>query len=265
MIHTSLVDRLVLLARELGRPELKLSILAEGNVSADAGDGTFFVKASGGQMGTIEASGFTHVKTQVVLDALTRPSLSDQAIRQVMEASRIDPKSKLPSIETFLHAICLSDGGAKWVGHTHTLSVNRILCSQHGARAFLKHVFPDSIVVCGRHIAIVPYADPGIHLALEMQASLRNFKLRHGTAPKVVLMESHGPVVLGQSEREVMNIMLMLDKWASVLLGTYAMGGPKFLEDSISERIETRPDEHHRRRELVYEAAAVAEDTGSPQ
>lgn len=251
MTSSSLVNRLVQLARELGKPELKLSILAEGNVSADAGDGTFFVKASGGQMGTIEAGGFTQVRTQVILDALTRPDISDQAVQGVMEASRVSPNSKLPSIETFLHAICLSEGGAKWVGHTHTLSVNRILCSRHGAQLFLKHVFPDSIVVCGRHVAIVPYADPGVRLALGMQASLRDFMQRHGTPPKVVLMESHGPVALGQSEKEVMNIMLMLDKWALVLWGTYAAGGPKFLEDSISERIETRPDEHHRRKELI--------------
>ena len=222
-------------------------------------DGSVIVVGPDGRpMGTIDASGFTHVRTHVVLDALTQPDLSDRAIQGVMEASRVNPNSKLPSIETFLHAICLNDGGAKWVGHTHTLSVNRLLCSRHGAQPFLKHVFPDSIVVCGRHVAVVPYADPGIRLALEMRASLHGFAQHHGIPPKVVLMENHGPVVLGQSEREVMNIMLMLDKWASVLWGTLAAGGPKFLEDSISERIETRPDEHYRRRELGQGMEAVA-------
>jgi len=252
MSPSSILERLITLAHDLGRPELKLSILAEGNVSADVGDGTFYVKASGGQMATIDAGGFTLVKSDVILDALTQSDISDRAIQNVMETSRVDPASKLPSIETFLHAICLRDGGAKWVGHTHTLSVVRVLCSRWGAEPFLKHVFPDSIVACGRHVAVVPYADPGIRLAMEMQRSLKAFIAEHGIAPKVVLMKNHGPVALGQSEREVMNIMLMLDKWASVLLGAYAVGGPQFLEDSISERIETRPDEHYRRRELGY-------------
>lgn len=252
MSPSSILERLVALAHQLGRPDRHQTILAEGNVSADLGDGTFYVKASGGQMATIDAGGFTRVKTSVILGALTQSDKSDPAIQKVMEASRIEPAAKLPSIETFLHAICLEHGGAKWVGHTHALSVVRILCSKWGSTPFLKHVFPDSIVVCGRHVAVVPYADPGIHLAMAMEASLRAFIDQHGIPPKVVLMKNHGPVALGQSEREVMNILFMLDKWASVLLGTYAAGGPQFLEDGISDRIESRPDEHYRRRELGY-------------
>jgi hypothetical protein len=39
----------------------------------------------------------------------------------------------------------------------------------------------------------------------------------------------------------------MLDKWAKVLAGNFALGGPRFLESTISDRIESRPDEHYRR------------------
>jgi ribulose-5-phosphate 4-epimerase/fuculose-1-phosphate aldolase len=63
-------------------------------------------------------------------------------------------------------------------------------------------------------------------------------------------MVNHGPVALGQSEREVLNIMLMLDKWASILAGVEAVGGPNFLDEGLSDRIEHRPDEHYRRRQL---------------
>jgi len=75
----------------------------------------------------------------------------------------------------------------------------------------------------------------------------------NGAAPKVILMENHGPVALGQSEREVLNILLMLDKWASILAGVYAAGGPEFLDEALSDRIEDRPDEHYRRRQLGLE------------
>jgi hypothetical protein len=44
--------------------------------------------------------------------------------------------------------------------------------------------------------------------------------------------------------------MLMLNKWALVLVGNYAVGGPQFLEETISDRIENRPDEHYRRRAI---------------
>src|SRR5277367_538174 len=110
MSPSSILERLITLAHELGRPDLKLSILAEGNVSADVGDGTFFVKASGGQMATITADGFTRVRSDAILEALDRVDISDRAVQNVMETSRVDAASKIPSIETFLHAICLHDG-----------------------------------------------------------------------------------------------------------------------------------------------------------
>lgn len=242
-----ILERLIRLSHELGREDRGLAILGEGNTSADLGDGTFLVKASGSQLGTIDASGLTQVQIEPVLEAIDHPDLSDAEVRGRLEACRVDPKSKLPSVETFLHALCIREAGAKWVGHTHPVSVLRILCSQLGAEPFLRHVFPDEIVVCGRNLAVVPYIDPGLRLAVAVRDSLREFMDTHGAAPKVILMVNHGPVALGATDRDVLNIMLMLDKWAKILLGNYALGGPQFLESNTSDRIESRPDEHYRR------------------
>jgi len=43
----------------------------------------------------------------------------------------------------------------------------------------------------------------------------------------------------------------MLDKWARVLAGTLAVGGPKYLPASVSDRIDKRPDEHYRRAQIA--------------
>ncbi len=125
-----------------------------------------------------------------------------------------------------------------------------ILCSKHGAEPFLRHIFPDAIVVCGRHVAVVPYIDPGLALASEVRRVLRTFRIEHGGPPKVILLENHGPVALGASDTEVLNILLMLDKWARVLAGTLAVGGPNFLPGAVSDRIDQRPDEHYRRAQI---------------
>jgi ribulose-5-phosphate 4-epimerase/fuculose-1-phosphate aldolase len=81
-----------------------------------------------------------------------------------------------------------------------------------------------------------------------LRKTLRQFMNRHNAAPKVILMLNHGPVILGQSDRDVFNTMLMLDKWAKVLIGNYTIDSPRFFDDKISDRIEDRPDEHYRRR-----------------
>ena len=246
----SIEEKLIRLSREIGREERRLAILGEGNTSASLGDGTFLVKASGSCLATMEPGDLTRVRLDAAMAALDNPSLDDSGVRVVLEASRVDPSARLPSVETFLHAVCLSEGGAKCVGHCHAESVMSVLCSEHGAKPFLGHIFPDAIVVCGRHVAAVPYIDPGLELAREVRRVLREFRAAHGSAPKVILLENHGPVALGASDKEVLNILLMLDKWARVLAGTLAVGTPKFLPSAVSERIDQRPDEDYRRAQI---------------
>jgi rhamnose utilization protein RhaD (predicted bifunctional aldolase and dehydrogenase) len=242
---------LISLSRQIGREDRRLAILGEGNTSVDLGDGTFLVKSSGCSLSDLDESGVSRVDMAKVLAALEDQTLDDAGVRKVLENSRADQSPKLPSVETFMHAVCLTEGGAQWVGHCHAESVMSILCSEHGAKPFLGHIFPDAIVVCGRHVAVVPYIDPGLELAREVRRVLREFRAAHGTAPKVILLENHGSVALGASDKEVLNTLLMLDKWARVLAGTLAVGGPKFLPSAVSERIDRRPDEDYRRAQIV--------------
>ena len=203
---------LLALSHQISREDRRLAILGEGNTSADLGDGTFLVKSSGCSLSDLDESGVSRVKMAPILAALDDQTLDDSGVRTVLEYSRADASPKLPSVETFMHAVCLSEGGAKWVGHCHAESVMSIVCSEHGGKPFLKHIFPDAIVVCGRHVAAVPYIDPGLELAREVRRVLREFRAAHGSAPKVILLENHGPVALGASDKEVLNILLMLDK-----------------------------------------------------
>lgn len=247
---TELLNKLIWLSHEIGRDDRHLAILGEGNTSANADDKTFWIKASGGNLATLDHSGLTRVKYDTIMAAIDDTSLNDSDVREVLLSSRVDENAKIPSVETFMHAVCLQEAGAKWIGHCHPVSVLQVLCSKLGAEPFLQHIFPDEIVVCGRHLAVVPYIDPGIELARSVRASLAQFREQYGGAPKVILLVNHGPVAIGDSEREVLNILLMLDKWARVLLGNFTIDCPAFLPDTISTRIDTRPDEHYRRTQI---------------
>ena len=247
-IRNELID----LSHAVALEARQLVILAEGNTSADCGDGTFWVKSSGAQMATVGVSGMSRCNTQAVLDFVEqRETMSDDDVRDALTAVLADPAHRRPSVETFFHALCLTLGGAKWVAHTHAISCNAILCSKLGAQPFLRHVFPDAIVVCGRNVAVVPYVDPGFQLGRVFRDALLRFQDSYGTQPKLVLMENHGITALGQTAQEALNIQLMADKWARTILGTYALGGPNYLPDTQADRIETRPDEHYRRKELA--------------
>ena len=161
----ALRDDLIALSRNLGEEARQFAILGEGNTSVDCGDGTFWVKASGSSLATLEEKGVSRVRFEPVVDLLQREAMNEQQVEDELVAALADPADKKPSVETFLHALCLTTGGAKWVGHTHTVSVNQILCSERGAEPFERHIFPDAIVVCGLFVASVSYVDPGFALA----------------------------------------------------------------------------------------------------
>jgi rhamnose utilization protein RhaD (predicted bifunctional aldolase and dehydrogenase) len=248
--NAAILEQLIWLSHEVGREERQLAILGEGNTSARCGDGSFWVKASGSQLGNITAQGFSHISLGAVMELMENDAMDDQAVARALQEVLVNPAHRRPSVETFLHALCLHEAGASWVAHTHAVSVNQILCSQQGAQPFLRHLFPDGIVVCGRHPAVVPYVDPGFTLALVVRDELRRYQDAHGHAPKLLLMVNHGLVALGQSAQEAFNITLMADKWAKIIVGSYALGGPNFLPDAQSARIDNRLDEHYRRQQL---------------
>lgn len=247
------LEKLVALSREFGREDRDWAILGEGNTSTLASEDSYYVKASGSCLGTAKREDFTEVKLGLALEYINRISLTDEEILAALESIKVKKESKLPSVETFVHAVCLSEGDCEWVGHGHPESVLSILCSKLGAKAYSKHIFPDAIVVCGRSFALVPYVDPGFKLAHAVRDSIRRFKNLHNKSPKVILLENHGPFILGQSDIDVINTMMMLNKWSKILIANQAFGGAQYLSNSDSDRIENRLDEAYRRKRLLEE------------
>jgi rhamnose utilization protein RhaD (predicted bifunctional aldolase and dehydrogenase) len=224
------------------------AILGEGNTSARVDTDSFWVKASGVSLGTLDESGLVQVRFEGVLDLLKYDNLSDVEIRKTLEAARIDPQARsIPSVETVLHALALQLDGVNFVGHTHPTAVNSILCSKMVNEAISGRLFPDEIVYCGPAPVFIPWTDPGLPLARAVHRKISDYGEKWGQPPKVILMQNHGFIALGKTAADVVNITAMGVKTARVLIGTYALGGPQFLSTEAAERIHTRPDEHYRK------------------
>jgi len=243
-----ILTQLAAMSRHLGDPALDYAILGEGNTSARIDGETFWVKASGAEMRTIEAGSFVRMRFDRVQGLLEAPSLSDEEIRAGLEAAKADPAARgCPSVETVLHALVLQVGDIGFVGHTHPTAVNAILCSAGAQEAIAGRLFPDEVVYCGPAPVYVPYTDPGLPLARAVAGAIDRHLAEYGQAPQVVLMQNHGMIALGRTAVEVENITAMAVKTSRVLLSTYALGGPRFLSPAAVARIHTRPDEKYRR------------------
>jgi rhamnose utilization protein RhaD (predicted bifunctional aldolase and dehydrogenase) len=240
------LGELVAMSAELGLPAHEYAILGEGNTSVRAGGDSFWIKASGTSLAGATRENFVRVSIDPILAALDEPGLDDAALKQLLRAATVEGE-RAPSIETFLHALCLQLDGVRFVGHTHPAAAVGLLSGCRSRELFQGCLFPDQIVVLGPAMAYVPYADPGLPLALALRAALGDFLDRQRREPKVLLMENHGVIALGSTAQEVLNITQMLVKTCRILAGTLSAGGPRFLSPAQVERIDKRPDEIARR------------------
>lgn len=245
----TLVDDLLALCHAVGEPQRELAILGEGNVSARLDERRMLVKASGSTLGSAGPDDLVECELAPILEVLDAEDADDDAVGAALMASRVDADAKRPSVEALLHAVVLSFGAGA-ACHTHPISANGILASDRAALIAAGALFPDAIVVLGPHALFVPYLDPGLELAQHLRAALDDFAARHGQLPKIVYLQNHGVVAIGDDAAECLRITEMADKHARVLTAALAVGEPSFLSEDVLDRIENRADEHHRRRVL---------------
>lgn len=244
------VAAIVQLSHELGREDRQLALLGEGNTSAKVDEETFVVKASGSNLAALRTEEVTLCRSQALLKLLEARGTPDTAVEQALLDARVSRRARKPSVEAMFHAWLLTLPGVGFVGHTHPVAVNALLCSGHGRTFARRRLFPDEIVCCDVASAYVPYTDPGLKLAQAIRRETTAFIRMHRRPPRVILLENHGLIALGATPAAVLAATLMADKAARIFLGAVGAGGPRFLSAANVARISGRPDEHHRRRML---------------
>src|SRR3990172_1990163 len=121
----AILSQLIAMSRNLGDPAMDYAVLGEGNTSARIDAKTFWVKASGAPLRTLDRNGLVRVYFDPILELLENERLSDADIRKGLESARVDLEAQaIPSVETFLHALVLQLDGINFVGHTHPTVIN---------------------------------------------------------------------------------------------------------------------------------------------
>ena len=244
-----LTNKLIGLCHELGREERGMAILGEGYASTRLDEETFLVKASGHCLGTLGELGLTRCRFSTLLPLL-EGTWADSDVERLLMESRTDESAAKPSVEGLFHAFLLTLPGISFVGHVHAIAVNQILCSPRAGEFATKRTFPDEIVCCGTESVLIPYTDPGVHLARAIAVGVKDYLECHGEAPRIILLQNHGIIALGGSPNAVLASLLMAEKAAKIFVGAAALGGPVFLTPENVARISGRSDEHYRRKVL---------------
>lgn len=261
---TNPLDSLIELTRALGEPQNDYVIIGEGNTSLRLDEDSFLVKASGHGMHGIGADGFVAMRIQPMLALLDKPPATLSEEKAITNSAAIRQHAALPpnalggtegglspSVEASFHAMLLHECGLRYIGHTHPVAINQILCSECGPDFAFQRRFPDEVVLCGPQSALVPYADPGLPLALAIREKTREYMSAYGEAPKLILLENHGMIALGETPAEILNITAMAVKAARIFLGALMTGKPTHLPEEEAWHIYRRPDEIYRRQRFV--------------
>ena len=244
LVHARLLE----LSHAFGKSQW--AILGEGNTSGRIDEKIFAVKASGSNLGTLTEIEVTHCYFDKLLPWLDRENVTEQEIEDCLWESRVNKTSLKPSVETFFHAHLLTLPGINYVGHTHPVPVNQVLCSPLSNSFATERRFPDEVVCCGPVSLLIPYEDPGLALARRIREEVEVFLREQKKLPKVILLANHGVITIGSSADSVRVAMAMTVKAAEIFVGAHSLGGNVAMPSTEVVRIENRLDEEYRRKML---------------
>ncbi len=111
------------------------------------------VKATGADMGSIEADGLCAVRLRPMRKLRALDHIDDVELVAIERANLIDPAAPNPSVEMMLHAFLPH----KFVDHTHATAVLSVIDQPDGEKKCAE--------VFGRRLGFVPYLMPGFGLA----------------------------------------------------------------------------------------------------
>ncbi len=146
-----------------------------------------FVKGSGINLATIDASGFAVTDLEMVRRLLSLDELSDFQMVNELRRSLLDVSGPNPSLETILHAFLPHP----FVIHTHADAFLTVSDTADGD-AILRELFGDTAV-------LADYRRPGLPLAL---ACVEAWEAQANEQTTVLFLKHHGVFTFGDSAEE---------------------------------------------------------------
>jgi rhamnose utilization protein RhaD (predicted bifunctional aldolase and dehydrogenase)/NAD(P)-dependent dehydrogenase (short-subunit alcohol dehydrogenase family) len=182
-----------------GNTSLKLR---EKDIFADPLD-VLYVKGSGRDLATIDASGFSPLRLQSVRRLAELQQLSDLQMVMELNAQVLRPGAPFPSVESILHAVLPHP----YVDHTHADAVLSVSNAPDGEKR-IRDIYGD-------RVAVIPYVMAGFELAAHCA---REFPKQAGKRTVGMVLLSHGIFSFGAEARESYERMIELVSMAEEYL-----------------------------------------------
>jgi len=221
------IHELLTLAHRLGNHPARLALWNEGTVAAALPDGKIATTAIGASLATLAVDDIVEYDRARVLALTAQDDVTED---DLLEARVEEGSAAPPCADLFPYAELLAFEGANFAAHTQPIAINQIICSPRARQFADRRNLPYEITLCGSASVLVPFTPPGPAMAREMKRKIALWQDRYKGTPKVILLQNHGMITLGESVDEVMMVTEMTLKFAEIFLGAAMMGGPEFLK-----------------------------------
>ena len=182
-----------------------------GNSAVKISGDRMLIKASGYQMADItENDGYAIVDHSLIRDYFMNSKGLELRETEDVILQKSLIKGKRPSIETFLHSLT-----GRYSLHTHPVVINALTCRMNWSDE-LRTAFPKALYV--------PYAKPGLELAIRFfEESKRKIDME-GSLPDVVFLKNHGLIISGNTPDEVIEKTEQTVRKAEEMVGIHRDG-----------------------------------------
>ncbi len=229
-------DLLLNLGRRLGNHPLQLTLGTEGSCAVKVDETRFLVTRSGAKLATLAEDDLVSVLFTEARALLEKETLPEDGLASCLE----DEDAPEPSSDTLIYAHLFGLEGIDLIGHVQPVEVNQIISSPRARQFADRRTVAEEVIACGGSSILVPYVDAGLALAREAVKKTMLWRDRNKKTPRLVLLQNHGLMVLGQEIETVVDIAERTVKSARVFVGSAMMGGPVFLSPNNVAHLETR-------------------------
>ena len=231
-----LINDLLSLGHSLGTHSGQLALAEEGALASRVTDSRIVVSRRGASLAELQLGDLVHLDFARMEEIISQDTvlLADLTGAQIHAEREAIAHEAAP---LFVYLLGL-DEKLKVAVHVHPVSVDQITASPRARQFADRRTVHNEVIALGGASLLVNYAEPGFALMREVQKKMILWRDRNKSVPRIILVQNHGVVILGEDASTVWRSVQWLLKFADVFIGASLLGGPVFLTPQAITQIE---------------------------
>lgn len=232
-----LIHEILSTGQALGKHPGALVLEGEGSVAARMTDTRMVVSRVGADLAGLVPTDFVHFDLQRFNEVNAQETIlpEDLAATRLHAAPGAEPQEDAPLFGWLLAL----EPAVRVAAHIHPVVVDQITASPRARQFADRRTVHNEVLLLGAASLLVNYSEPGLPLTREIQKKMVLWRDRYKSVPRVILVQNHGVILLGETGPGLLRCVDGLLKYAELFTNASLLGGPVFLTPQAITQIES--------------------------